>query len=247
MQDDLFTETTKRVSDDNEMFKRFKEKMPTNEDLCHEIANVLLSSLDEVSIKVSFSQLVGEMQDEIYLKYKQAQRQVGQQILDDHISQRGSISYDALDSFFLSISQSRKSRAGGVFEYIIQELFRRLSYPAEAQVEIDGAKPDFVLPSAEYFREKPLDSLIFTAKRTLRERWRQVVTEANKGYGYFLATIDEKISANQIAKASENKIYIVTTQQNIDGNPHYGKAYSVISFEDFFTHHLDPAMKRWDL
>ena len=70
----------------------------------------------------------------------------------------------------MSIFQSRKSRAGKAFEYTIRELFSRLSYPFSEQVKIDGAKPDFVMPSENYFIRKPLDSIIFTAKRTLRER-----------------------------------------------------------------------------
>jgi len=239
---DMFSENGGRP-----FFEQFKEEMPTNRALCERVAEEVLKDLDELSIKGKFSSLVDEIQDAIYREYLTSQATVGQKVIDASIEETGGVDFDELDKFFLSISQSRKSRAGTAFEYIIQELFRRLSYPADTQVVIEGAKPDFVMPSEEYFRSKPLDSLIFTVKRTLRERWRQVVTEANKGYGYFLATIDEKISANQIQQASENKIFIVTTERNIAGNDAYKDAYSVISFEEFFERHLDPAMRRWDL
>lgn len=171
----------------------------------------------------------------------------GQKVIDSQIKKNGGIDFNELDMFFLSISQSRKSRAGKAFEYIIEEMLNRLGYPFSDQVIIDGAKPDYVMPSEEHFRKKPLDSIIFTAKRTLRERWRQVVTEANKGYGYYLATIDEKITKSQILQAESHKIYIVVPKSLKDDNPVYADSYSVISFEQFFEQQLDPAMKRWGL
>ena len=101
------------------------------------------------------------------------------------------------------------------------------------------------MPSEEFFRTNPLDSIIFTAKRTLRERWRQVVTEANKGYGFFLGTFDDKISTNQITQAARHKIYIVVPASMKNDNPNYRDAYNVLTFEDFLKLHLDPAMDRW--
>ena len=88
--------------------------------------------------------------------------------------------------------------------------------------------------------------MLLTAKRTLRERWRQVVTEANVTYSYFLATLDNKVTQSQLNQAAKHKIYVVTTKTNIGQIEHYDKAGNVISFEEFITLHLDPAMKRWD-
>ena len=135
----------------------------------------------------------------------------------------------------------------GAFEYIIRTLFKRLDYPFSEQVEIDGAKPDFVMPSKDYLDERPLDCIIFTAKRTLRERWRQVVTEANKGYAFFLATIDNKVAKSQIEQMAKHKVYMVVPKKIKEENEAYSGVYSVLSFEEFFEHHLDPAIGRWQL
>lgn len=43
------------------------------------------------------------------------------------------------------------------------------------------------------------DATIFTIKGTLRERWRQIVTEGTRGLGFFLATIDEGMKESQRA------------------------------------------------
>ncbi len=228
-------------------FEEFKLHMPTNEEICQQVSDRLLAGVSKECLKVNFSDYLTRMQDDIYAFYLEKQLAVGQKVIDDQIQETGTIDFNDLNSFFLSISQSRKSRAGKAFEYIIESMLVKLEYPFSDQVVIDGAKPDYVMPSEEHFREKPLDSIIFTAKRTLRERWRQVVTEANKGYGYYLATIDEKISKNQIQQAESHKIYIVVPKALKESNPAYAGSYSVVSFEQFFEQQLDPAMKRWGL
>ena len=228
-----------------DLFIKFKENVPDNQTLCKKAANKILQDKSEKDIKKLFSPLFDKMQEEIYHLYLDAEEKSGQSIIDSEISKNGTVRFSDMNKFLMSISQSRKSRAGKAFEFIIRELFKRLSYPFSEQVNIDGAKPDFVMPSAEYYHEKPLDSIIFTAKRTLRERWRQVVTESNKGYGFFLATIDNKVSQNQINEAAKHKIYLVVPTSLKNTNEIYSKSYNVISFEQFFEQHLDPALKRW--
>ena len=229
------------------LYEKFKDEMPSNAQLCEAAANEYLRNHDSAYIRSNFSGLIDELNQQVYNKYLEAQSKTGQQVIEGRIVSGLENLYEELDSFYMSVFQSRKSRAGGAFEFIIQELFIRLGYPFSTQVNIEGAKPDFVLPSDEYFREDPLGSIIFTAKRTLRERWRQVVTEANKGYGFFLATIDGKVSANQIQQMATHKVHMVVPESLLDEIDHYGQAKNVISFENFFKHHLDPAMTRWDM
>jgi len=228
------------------LFADFKQEVPANDVLCSRAAGVVLKGKGEQEIKRNFSDLFDRMQDEIYQQYLKAENDAEQAIIDKLLRESGVIKFEDMNSFLMSIFQSRKSRAGKAFEYIIRELFSRLSYPFAEQVDVDGATPDFIMPSEASFRKNPLGSIIFTAKRTLRERWRQVVTEANKGYGFFLATLDPKITQNQIDQAAKNKIYIIVPQKLKDSNETYREAHSVLSFEQFFEQHLDPAMVRWN-
>jgi hypothetical protein len=146
------------------------------------------------------------------------------------------------DRFFMSIAQSRRTRAGHSFENLHNALFKELAYPFDEQRVING-KPDFIMPSYDHFRINPIDCIIFTAKRTLRERWRQIVTEGTRGLGFFLATIDEDVSSMQLAEMHQNRIYLVC--------PHsikvakYSDKVNVLSFKQFFKDYLDPAMERW--
>lgn len=227
------------------LFEQVKQGIPTNEQLGRMVADELFADKSPGEIKANFSYYVNEMQNRIYKKYQEAEKEAGQRVIDSVIRTTGTVDFQEMNELMMSLSQSRRSRAGKAFEAIFSVLFYRLGYPYSDQVDIDGAKPDFVMPSEEHFRRSPLDSIIFTAKRTLRERWRQVVTEANKGYGFFLATFDDKITANQIQQAANHKIYIVVTDTLKQEKSHYQDAPNVLTFEDFLRFHLDPAMERW--
>ena len=152
--------------------------------------------------------------------------------------------FHALDRFFLGLTQGRRARAGGAFEYLIKELFVQLRYPFSSQPIING-QPDFILPSVEHFRLHAADCIIFTVKRSLRERWRQIVTEGTRGLGFYLATIDEEIGANDLAEMNRSRITLVVPTRIKALLADYKKAPNLITFEHFFRFHLDPAMKRW--
>ena len=152
--------------------------------------------------------------------------------------------FHALDRFFLGLTQGRRARAGGAFEYLIKELFVQLRYPFSSQPIING-QPDFILPSVEHFRLHAADCIIFTVQRSLRERWRQIVTEGTRGLGFYLATIDEEIGANDLAEMNRSRITLVVPTRIKALRADYKKAPNLITFEQFFRFHLDPAMKRW--
>lgn len=208
-------------------------------------------------IKENFDLLLDETQNEIYRVYLQYEERYGRKVFQsfinflinngelEDIKEAGSILsryFKLFDTFFLSLGQSRKSRAGKSFEAIQNALFKELGYPFDEQRVING-KPDFIMPSYDHYIKDPIDCIVFTAKRTLRERWRQIVTEGTKGKGFFLATIDEKISANQLTEAHGNRIYIVCPARIKDLK--YSDQINVLSFTQFFKDHLDPAMERW--
>lgn len=214
---------------------------------------------DEAWIRQNFSNLVEHVQIDAYQEYLAAEQSAGSKALSDvllpiigeHATAKQSVDamgqyFYALDRFFLGLTQGRRPRAGKAFELLIRELFVRLRYPFSAQPIIGGnSQPDFVLPSIEYFRRNPPDAIIFTVKRTLRERWRQIVTEGTRGLGFFLATIDEKIADRDLEAMLESRIHIVVPTRIKTLRPDYEAAVNVITFEHFFQYYLDPAMQRW--
>ncbi|MFH1683619.1 MAG: type II restriction endonuclease [Candidatus Margulisiibacteriota bacterium] len=208
-------------------------------------------------IKTNFDGLIDETEREAHQVYLKYEKQYGQDVFlafVNYLVAEGEISsvngigeilgryFKAFDKFFLSIAQSRKSRAGKTFERIHNALFKKLGYPFDEQVVIDG-QPDFLMPSADHYNRNPMDCIIFTAKRTLRERWRQIVTEGTRGLGFYLATIDENVSESQLREMLDHRINLVCPQRIKDAQ--YPDVVNVISFAKFFDDYLDPAMERW--
>ena len=76
----------------------------------------------------------------------------------------------------------RKSRAGKSLEHHLADLFMRNGLIFEAQaITEDNKKPDFIFPNGECYHNMcfPAEHLIVLgAKTTCKDRWRQVLTEA---------------------------------------------------------------------
>lgn len=215
------------------------------------------NSEDVEWIKANFSELVEKVQFKAYERYLDFESPAGAEAMkevflpmagrdgtaSDLIEIIGNSFHD-LDRLFLSLTQSRRQRAGAAFEYVIREMFEVLGYPFTSQAIING-QPDFVLPSIIHYDLNAMDCIIFTVKRTLRERWRQIVTEGTRGLGFFLATIDEKVSGNALDDMRISRVYLVVPVRLKRDIEIYLNAVNVISFEEFFAHYLDPAMTRW--
>lgn len=208
-------------------------------------------------IKDNFDALLEETEKEAYRRYLNYERIYGGKVFEIFIKElikSGELNklentgktlgkyFKLFDKFYLSLSQSRKARAGKGFEKIHNSLFKILNYPFDEQIVING-KPDFLMPSAKHYKENPMDCIIFTAKRTLRERWRQIVTEGTRGLGFYLATIDKKVSSKQLEEMLNHRIYLVCPESI--KKKYYKDKVNVLSFRQFFKDHLDPKIKSW--
>ena len=69
------------------------------------------------------------------------------------------------------------------------------------------------------------------------------MTEGLTGQAFYLATIDDGLSAAELNKMKDRNV-IVVVPTAIKGKS-YSTALNVTDFESFFDHHLDPAVKRW--
>jgi len=152
--------------------------------------------------------------------------------------------YDELWEFFLSISQSRKTRAGGSFEKHVKYLFELLHYPFDTQTVLNG-KVDYVIPR-DAFKKNRTSCVVISIKRTLRERWRQVIgelTSTNAGKIYIL-TADEEISYPKVEEMkSHNVNLVVWDEYKIDKFQQY---FNVLGFNQFIQIDLPSSRKMWE-
>lgn len=111
------------------------------------------------------------------------------------------------------ILNRRKSRAGKSLEHHLATIFTaaRLEYEEQAITE-DNKKPDFLFPNGEAYHNLlfPADKLVFLgAKTTCKDRWRQVLNEANRIDTKYLFTLQQGISKNQLREMKHEHLKLV--------------------------------------
>jgi hypothetical protein len=116
-----------------------------------------------------------------------------------------------------SILQSRKSRSGNSLELHAREimieegLVANIDFCHKPTVE-GGKKPDFIFPSQAAYDDASFPEAnlrMLAAKTTCKDRWRQVINEANRIRKKHLLTLQEGISDNQFAEMQEEGIKLV--------------------------------------
>lgn len=120
---------------------------------------------------------------------------------------------DGILRIAMSTFQRRKSRAGTAFENQLAALFdaRGIQYSAQAYTE-GKSKPDFIFPSIEDYKNPGFDMTRLTmlgAKTTIKERWRQVLDEANRIEYKHLVTLEPAVSEDYTKAMEKDKLQLV--------------------------------------
>ena len=124
-----------------------------------------------------------------------------------------------------AVLNRRKSRAGKSLEHHLAALFVGNSIRFTAQAVTEGnKKPDFIFPSqADYHNaDFPTDRIIsLAAKTTCKDRWRQVINEADRlrGKNKYLCTLQQGISTAQMDEMEAEKVILVVPKPYIASYP----------------------------
>ena len=124
---------------------------------------------------------------------------------------------DEFISFSLSVQNRRKSRVGHAFEGHLEQIFKLHGLRFEQggskhRVTENNTKPDFLFPGfAEYHDHQfALDKLtMLGAKTTCKDRWRQVLSEANRIPSKHLITMEAAISESQTDEMQAQNLQLV--------------------------------------
>lgn len=148
------------------------------------------------------------------------------------------ISVDELIKTANTILNRRKSRAGKSLEHHLAEIFNLwdLSFSSQAVTE-SNKKPDFIFPNIEsYFSESfGSNKLVFLgAKTTCKDRWRQIVSEADKIPVKHLFTLQQGVSSNQLKEMKSSNVTLVVPKP-------YLKSFPIEHRENIWT--LDKFLK----
>ncbi len=137
--------------------------------------------------------------------------------LEKHlIGERLSKGFNGVDtfiSFSLSVQNRRKSRAGFALENHIETLFQEcgIRYSRNPATE-NKAKPDFIFPGESEYRDlqfNPEGLTMLGVKSTCKDRWRQVLAEADRIKQKHLLTLEAAISTNQTDEMKAKNLQLV--------------------------------------
>ncbi|CAE6689378.1 type II restriction endonuclease [Candidatus Nitrotoga fabula] len=203
------------TSEDNyleDMLSRFNGYFPTT----REFSAYARSTLKDLSPQ--------EEPDHVLMTWMEREeilfRTLERYLIADRLSQgftgemsTGGIDVDGFLSFSLSVQNRRKSRVGLALENHLEILFKEngLSYTRTAVTE-NKAKPDFLFPGVTEYHNPAFNSLKLTmlgVKSTCKDRWRQVLAEADRIDVKHLLTLETAISTHQTDEMTAKRLQLV--------------------------------------
>ena len=136
--------------------------------------------------------------------------------------------FNSVEDFILvanKVLNRRKSRAGKSLEHHLSALFdeNKIVYTAQAITE-GNKRPDFIFPSEDAYHDHRFDveNLVsLAAKTTCKDRWRQVINEADRlrDQNKFLCTMQQGISKAQMDEMQSEKVILVVPKPYIRTYP----------------------------
>lgn len=121
-----------------------------------------------------------------------------------------------------TVLNRRKSRAGKSLEHHLSEMFNFFNIDYSSQTTTEGnKKPDFLFPGNSYhnpkFNENKL--VMLASKTTCKDRWRQILNEADKIKTKHLFTLQQGISSNQLDEMYKHDVCLVVPKPYLKNFP----------------------------
>ena len=152
-------------------------------------------------------------------------------------------------NFANSILNRRKSRAGKSLEHHLSTIFsaNKLIFEEQAITE-NNKKPDFLFPNSVCYHnfEFPAEYLtVLGAKTTCKDRWRQVISEADRADVKYLCTLQPAISRAQLKEMADSNVRLVVPQSLISSYPteYQSSIYNLSGFISMVKEKQDKSTK----
>lgn len=193
-----------------EMFKRFPDGFPPT--------GVFSGWAREVVGKDSV-----KAPDEVLLEwfateerlFKLLERELLGRILDGIVKSHGA-DVDLIFDLMKSAGQRRKSRAGAALENHLGAIFTDARLKFSRQPKTEGkARPDFLFPGIKEYKSETFDTALLkmlASKSTARDRWRQILTEAERIERKHLLTLEPAISTDQLDDMDHFKVHLIVPE-----------------------------------
>ncbi len=140
-------------------------------------------------------------------------RALERHIVGDRLEEGFSKDVDGFLAYSLSVQNRRKSRVGSALENHIEEVFIKSGIRYDrTKITENKSKPDFIFPSIAEYGNMTFPSARLTmlgVKSTCKDRWRQVLAEADRINDKHLLTLEPAISTAQTDEMKDKRLSLV--------------------------------------
>jgi len=149
---------------------------------------------------------------------------------------------DSFIKFSLSVQNRRKSRMGHSLENHLSAIFdaHDISYSSQVRTE-KGKKPDFIFPGKEEYFDTEYDVnrlTMLAAKSSCKDRWSQVLPEAERLTQKHLLTLEPAITEATTNSMSESALQLIVPNSIQDSYTTRQQEW-LWSFQDFISEIID--------
>lgn len=141
---------------------------------------------------------------------------VSERILEGFV-QKGEVDVDAFIHYSLGVQNRRKSRMGHSLEHHLKAVFDACSIRYDAQVITEkGKKPDFIFPGQKEYKDTNFSVSLLTmlaAKSSCKDRWSQVLPEAERIPLKHLVTLELGISVAQTDTMAASNLQLIVPEK----------------------------------
>lgn len=154
--------------------------------------------------------------DETLTRWLEREEQLFRALENVIIRERLALNFATVDEFIqysLSVQNRRKSRMGFALQNHLSELFmlHGLRFTPQARTESSN-RPDFIFPGEKEYHDPEFNSALLVmlgVKSTSKDRWRQVLTEADRIPRKHLCTLEAGISTKQTDEMRRQSLALV--------------------------------------
>lgn len=145
--------------------------------------------------------------------FRELERHIVADRLSSGFTRNGQIDTDQFMSFSLSVQNRRKSRAGYAFAHHVEAVLKAagIPYRREATTEKRNAA-DFLFPGEDAYHDPAFPAVrlkMLAVKTTCKDRWRQVLSEADRISPKHLLTLEPAISLTQTDEMRSQVLQLV--------------------------------------
>ena len=192
-----------------EMFRRWPDRFPSGREFSAFAREASGADMREVGPDEAVTAWYDE-QTALFMGYERRDREAR---LGPLVTDVGEPDYDSILAVSMSIFQRRRSAAGHALEYHLEHVFSQMGIRFKAQAVTEGRKrPDFLFPSEEAYRDPSFPAASLTmlgAKTTSKDRWRQILGEADRVGRKHLVTLEQAITEAQTDEMAADDVQLV--------------------------------------